>query len=108
MMLDDDLTAEELAEAVAEERGHAGVSRVPVTGLRFGDRVVLYSAGQRCGSAMVIPFPGLDGPTGRDQLTPDGWVTMWTTDGRYDLPADAVAEVTEWGGQPVVTGSGQS
>jgi hypothetical protein len=54
---------------------------------------------------MIAVYAGDDTPIGAatvetfattDHFTPDGYVTLWTTMGRFDVPAGAQLDVMAW------------
>lgn len=61
-----------------------------VSMLIVGDMLAVYAGPERVGSATI------EQPIGRDEYTPLGWVTLWTTGGRFDVPDDASLDVLAW------------
>jgi hypothetical protein len=63
--------------------------------LREGDMIALYAGHATTASATV------ERPVGRDDFTPGGFVTLWTTMGRFDVPDDSTIDVLAWAPMPI-------
>jgi hypothetical protein len=55
-----------------------------------GDLVTVYAGGTGYATATIEREPT------RDQFTPAGYVTLWTSCGRFDVPAIAQLTVRAW------------
>lgn len=60
-----------------------------------GDIIATYAGPLQVGQAT------LERPVGRDEFTPLGEVTLWTTAGRFDVPDDARLDVLAWAPLPI-------
>lgn len=54
-----------------------------------GDVLAVYAGAEHVGSAALESVK-------RDEFTPGGYVTLWTTGGRFDVPDDASLDVLAW------------
>jgi len=72
----------------------------PTAGLLLaGDVIAIYGS-----DGEIPPWEGsatLEKPACRDQFTPGGHVTLWTTAGRFDVPDDAPLDLLCWSPMPV-------
>jgi|HubBroStandDraft_3_1064219.scaffolds.fasta_scaffold459546_2 hypothetical protein len=64
--------------------------------LRKGDVVAIYTDDRR----HPVEGASVTRPIERDDFTPGGYVTLWTTLGRFDIPDDATVDVIAWAPMP--------
>jgi hypothetical protein len=96
ILMEDDMTPQELvvSASIARQRRTApGIrSRCTAHMLIPGDVVAIYAGGlDRYDHAATV-----ERAVDAYEFTPDGHVTLWTTSGRYDVPADARLDVVAW------------
>jgi len=63
--------------------------------LREGDVIGIYSDDRR----HPVEAATLERKS-RDEFTPGGFVTLWTTLGRFDVPDDSTVDVIAWAPMP--------
>lgn len=94
ILMEDDMTSQELvvSASIARQRRPASdiKSRCTAHMLIPGDIVAIYAGDRRDGTATIERAVDVY------EFTPDGHVTLWTTGGRYDVPADARLDVVAW------------
>ena len=64
--------------------------------LREGDIVATYDGGVSPGRIGAATIEKIN----RDDYTPGGHVTLWTTMGRFDVPDDSTVDVLAWAPMP--------
>jgi hypothetical protein len=75
-----------------DNNGHDNPRALPSV-LREGDIIATYAGVSRIGAATLER-------KGRDQFTPLGETTLWTTGGRFDIPDDTRVDVLAWAPLP--------
>ena len=95
ILMEDDMTSQELITSASIARNRRPLpikSRCTAHMLIPGDIVAIYAGDLDHYDHAATIERAVD----VYEFTPDGFVTLWTTSGRYDVPSDARLTVMAW------------